>query len=58
MKTIICDKIVRVIKGKRKLERELGVKITNKGKEVSIDGGPEDEYIAEKVIDALGFGFP
>jgi KH domain-containing protein len=26
--------------------------------EVSIDGSPENEFLAEKVIDALNFGFP
>jgi len=58
MKTIICEKLPRILKGKRKLEKKLNVKITNRGKEVSITGKPEDEYIAEKVIDALEFGFP
>ncbi len=58
MRTMICEKIVRIIKGRKKLEQELGVKITNKGKEVSIKGKPEDEYIAEKVFEALDFGFP
>ena len=36
----------------------MNVRITNRGKEVSIKGKPEEEYIAEKVIDALNFGFP
>ena len=34
------------------------VKIKNRGKEVIIDGKPEDEYVAEAVIKALEFGFP
>lgn len=58
MKSIICDKLPRIIKNKRRLEKILEVKITNKGKEVFIDGEPENEYFAEKVIDALNFGFP
>ena len=58
MKTIICEKLPRIIKNKIRLEKLLNVKIKNRGKEVSIIGGPEDEYIAEKVIDALEFGFP
>lgn len=57
MATIICDKIVRVIKNKKKLEKILNVKITNVGKEVSVDGPGEDEYFALKVIDALNLGF-
>ncbi len=55
---LIVDKLPRIIKSKKKLEQILNVKITNKGKEVSISGKPEEEYIAEKVIDALNFGFP
>jgi len=54
---LIVDKIPRIIKSKKKLEGILNVNITNKGKEVSISGEPEDEYIAEKVIIALDFGF-
>jgi|TARA_Y100000031_G_scaffold87305_1_gene96029 ribosomal RNA assembly protein len=58
MKKIILEKLHRITKNKKKLEKELNVKITNRGKEVFIDGEPEDEYYAEKVIDALNFGFP
>jgi KH domain-containing protein len=58
METIYCEKVPRIIKNKKKLEEELKVKIKNRGKEITIEGKPEDEYIAEKVIDALNFGFP
>jgi ribosomal RNA assembly protein len=58
METIYCEKIPRIIKNRKKLEEKLRVKIKNRGKEVSIEGKPEDEYDAEKVIDALDFGFP
>lgn len=58
MKTIICEKLPRIIKNKKKLEKVLNIEITNRGKEVSIEGKPEEEYIAEKIIDALNFGFP
>lgn len=58
MKTILSEKIPRIIKNKRRLEKILNIKITRRGKEVSIQGEPEDEHIAEKIIDALNFGFP
>ncbi|NCN87177.1 hypothetical protein GW932_05060 [archaeon] len=58
MKTIICEKIARIIKNKKKLEKTLEVKITNRGREVTIEGSPENEFTAEQVIDALNFGFP
>lgn len=58
MKTIISEKFPRILKNKKKLQEALKVKITNRGKEIFIKGSPEDEYTAEKVIDALNFGFP
>lgn len=57
MKIIISDKISRIIKNKEALEEELNVKLSNRGKELKIEGEAEDEYIAEKVIDAINFGF-
>ena len=58
MKKILSQKVARVLSKKKKLEKELNVKITNRGKEFFIDGNPENEYTAEKVIDALNFDFP
>ena len=58
MKVLIIDKIARIIKAKKKLESDLDIKITNRGKEVTIEGAPENEYVAEKVIDAIDMGFP
>ena len=57
MKKIICEKLPRILKNKKKLSEVLGVTLTNRGKEVYIEGSPEKEYIAEKVIDAINFGF-
>ena len=58
MEKIICEKLPRIIKNKERLKEKLNVEIKNLGKEVTIEGKPEDEYIAEKVIEALDFGFP
>jgi ribosomal RNA assembly protein len=55
---LIIDKLSRIIRNKKKLEETLKVKIENRGTEVYANGSPEDEYIAEKVILALDFGFP
>ncbi|MAG79125.1 hypothetical protein CMI40_02000 [Candidatus Pacearchaeota archaeon] len=57
MKTIFSEKLPRILKNKKRLEEKLNIKITNRGKEVSINGKPEDEYSGEKVIDAINFGF-
>ena len=58
MKIIICDKLPRILKNKKRLETSLKVKITNRGKELTLRGSPEAEYAAEKIIEALNFGFP
>lgn len=58
METLICEKIGRITKNRNRLEKELKIKITNRGSEITINGLPEDEYFAEKVLIALEFGFP
>jgi ribosomal RNA assembly protein len=58
MKIIPSEETSEIIKNKKRLEAFLKVKIIAKAKEVSVDGNPEDEYIAEKVIDAINLGFP
>ena len=57
MKKILSDKLPRILKNKKRLEAKLKVKISNRGREVYIEGKPVDEYIAGMVIDALNFGF-
>ena len=58
MKRFILEKFLRVTKNREKLEKSLNVKISNRGKEIVMEGPPLDEYVAEKVLDALDFGFP
>lgn len=58
MRKITIDKVPRLIKLRKKLETKLKVKITNNGKEFSINGSAENEYIAEKILEALDMGFP
>lgn len=55
---INVDKLPRITKNKKRLEKELKVKISTSGKDVSIVGESLDEFEAEKVIRALNFGFP
>jgi len=57
VKILIAQKLPRITKKRKWLEKKLNIKITNRGKEVKIDGSPENEYLAEKVIDAIDFGF-
>ncbi len=58
MKKLIIDKIKRIVVSREKLEDEFNVKIKNRGKEVYVDGKAEDEFLAEKAIEAIDFGFP
>lgn len=57
MEKIYSEKIRKILYNKSRLEKALNIKITNRGREVSIKGLPEDEYYAEKVIEALNLGF-
>ena len=58
METIYCEKLLRILKNKKRLEEKLEIKISNRGKEITLDGNSEKEYVAKKVIEALEFGFP
>lgn len=58
MTTLISDNISKIVEKKNKLEKVLNVKIIIKGEEISVEGSPENEYLAEKVLEALDFGFP
>ncbi len=58
MKKLIIEKFPRIIHNRRELEKKLKIKIEIRGKEIYISGEPENEFIAEKIIDALNFGFP
>ncbi|MBI2631808.1 hypothetical protein HYW75_02285 [Candidatus Pacearchaeota archaeon] len=57
METLFFDRISEIRKEKNNLERELGVKIKIKGKEVSTEGTSFDEYEARIVLEAIQFGF-
>jgi len=49
--------IKKILQNKKKLEKELEVKITNKGKLVFINGKPDKEYTAMQIMDAINLGF-
>lgn len=58
MKKFLVDYPSRINSRKKKLEKNLVVSISNRGKEFFIKGEGENEYLAEKVLKALDFGFP
>ncbi len=55
---IYSEEIEKILENKEKLEKELKVKIENQEKDILIEGPADKEFIAEKVIDAINFGFP
>ena len=57
MQEIYIENIKPVIFNKNKLEKELDVKITNKGKLVFVDGDGDKEYVALKVLEAINLDF-
>ncbi len=54
---IYIESIRKVMDNQYKLQKELQVKITNKGKNVFVDGEGDKEFIALNVLEALGLGF-
>jgi KH domain-containing protein len=58
MISLILEKIPRVLKSRKRLEKDLEVKIDFIKGKIILNGTPEKEYVANKVIEALEFGFP
>jgi ribosomal RNA assembly protein len=58
MLRIICDSYMRIVRLKKDFKQRLNVDIENKGKIIEISGDPQDEYISEKIIEAINLGFP
>ncbi len=57
MQEIYLENLRKVLKNKNTLEKELEVKINNKGKNVFIDGDAEKEFIAIEILQAINLGF-
>lgn len=58
MERKLIEKQKKMQRAKPQLEKEMNLKITNRGKEFFIEGEAEDEYITNQVMDAIDFGFP
>ena len=55
---IYIEPVGKVIQNIKQLKKELGVKITNKGKLVFIDGDADKEFEALQVMEAINLDFP
>lgn len=57
MQETYIERIRAVMQNKKKLERELNIKISNKGHNVFVSGKPEDEYLALEILEAIDLEF-
>ena len=57
MKKLFVSKVRKISQNKNELEKNLDVKISISGRNVSISGKEIDEYFASRVIEALDYPF-
>lgn len=57
MQEIYIENLKELIRGKRKLEKQLDIKITNKGKLVFVNGKPDNEFTAIEILKAINLCF-
>jgi KH domain-containing protein len=57
MQEIYIEQVGRVTNHKKRLKKELEVVVTNKGKNIFIEGDGDKEYTAMQVLEALKLGF-
>ena len=57
MQEIYVENIKEIIRAKTKLEKELEIKLSNKGKNVFVEGPADKEFIALEVLGAIKIGF-
>lgn len=57
MQEIYVENIKGVLSNKKKFEKELGIRVSNKGKNIFVSGNPEKEYTAIRVLEAVNAGF-
>ncbi len=57
MQETYIESLAKVIRNKLKLEKQLNIKITNKGKNIFINGKPENEFTAIEILKAINMGF-
>jgi ribosomal RNA assembly protein len=57
MQEIYSENIRKILQNKKKLEKKLAIKITNKGRILFVEGKAEQEYLAIQIIEAINLGF-
>ncbi len=54
---IYVGKIREILRNKKLIEKDLKLKLTNRGKNFFVNGKAEDEYLGIKVLEAVNHGF-
>ena len=57
MKTLFLKNIKKTLKEKKKFEAKLGVKIAGGGRNLTVEGGEVEEYLACLILEAVELGF-
>ena len=57
MQEIYVENLKEVLRSKFRLQKELEIKLTNKGKNVFVNGPANKEFIAIEVLEAIILGF-
>ncbi len=57
MQEIYIENIRKVLQNKGTIEQQLNIKITNKGKNLFIEGNADNEYTALQIMQAINLGF-
>jgi|TARA_B100002003_G_C14028049_1_gene495603 KH domain-containing protein len=57
MQEIYVENLKEVLRSKSRLQKELGIKLTNKGKNVFVNGPADKEFVAIEVLEAINLGF-
>lgn len=58
MKKAIFNEYKKLLQVRKKIQKILDVSIINRGKEITIKGNPENEFLTLQILDALEMGFP
>ncbi|MBM3233860.1 hypothetical protein FJZ19_02070 [Candidatus Pacearchaeota archaeon] len=57
MKILVLENAGKILRERKKIEKNLDVKITGKGKKIEIKGSEIDEYVACCILEAIEAGF-
>jgi KH domain-containing protein len=57
MQEIYVENLKEVLRSKSRLQKELDIKLTNRGKNVFVNGLADKEFMAIEVLEAINLGF-